>query len=101
MAKVFLSVRPDFGINFVSTWAGNWLGSKVIPINSGWFKPQHFGSVFTKSYGQKILSQTAVGAGLSGVVNFTRKFDWGSVDWSSLVPTIPAPVVPALPIYWR
>lgn len=37
--------------------------------------------MFTKSYGQKILLQTAIGARLSGVVNFVRKFDWSSLNW--------------------
>ena len=65
----------NFGINFVTTFAGNWLGSKLIPTNSGWFQPKKFLSVFMKPYGQKILLQTAIGAGLSGTVNFAGKFD--------------------------
>ncbi len=89
----------DLGINFVTTLAGNWIGSKLIPTNSGWFKPQKFLSVFTKSYGQKILLQTAIGAGLSGTVNFARKFDWSKVDWKKLVPPIPVPVVPLYPYF--
>ena len=87
----------DLGINFVTTFAGNWLGSKLIPTNSGWFEPRKFLSVFTKPYGQKILLQTAIGAGLSGIVNFARKFDWSSVDWNKIVPVIPVPVVPLYP----
>ena len=79
----------DLGLNFVSTLAGNYLGSKIIPTNPGWFQPKKFLSVFTKSYGQKILLQTAIGAGLSGTVNFVRKY-----DWSKYKPIIPVPVVP-------
>ena len=63
----------DLGLNFVTTLAGNYLGGKMIPTNPGWFQSQKFLSVFTKSYGQKILLQTAIGVGLSGTVNFIRK----------------------------
>ena len=79
----------DLGLNFVTTLAGNYLGGKMIPTNPGWFQPQKFLSVFTKSYGQKILLQTAIGAGLSGTVNFIRKN-----DWSKYKPIIPMPVLP-------
>ena len=66
----------DFGINFATTFVGNWIGAKIIPTNSGWFKPQKFLSVFLKPYGQKILLQTAIGAGVSAMINFLRKFKW-------------------------
>ena len=66
----------DFGINFATTFVGNWIGAKIIPTNSGWFKPQKFLSVFLKPYGQKILLQTAIGAVLSPIINFLRKFKW-------------------------
>ena len=84
----------DFGLNFATTLAGNYLGSKMVPTNSGWFQPQKFLSVFTKSYGQKFLLQTAIGAGLSGTVNFIRKN-----DWSKYKPIIPVPVVPLYPLF--
>ena len=66
----------DLKLNFVTTLAGNYLGGKIIPTNPRWFKPQKFLSAFTKKYGQKILLQTAIGACLSGVINFIRKYDW-------------------------
>ena len=84
----------DLGLNFVTTLAGNYLGGKMIPTNPGWFQPQKFLSVFTKSYGQKILLQTAIGAGLSGTVNFIRKN-----DWSKYKPIIPMPVLPLYPLF--
>ena len=84
----------DLGINFVTTFAGNWLGAKLIPTNGGWFKPQKFLSVFMKPFGQKILLQTAIGAGLSAGVNFVKKFDWSSIDWKKFVPVIPVPTIP-------
>ena len=84
----------DLGLNFLTTLAGNYLGGKMIPTNPGWFQPQKFWSVFTKPYGQKILLQTAIGAGLSGTVNFIRKN-----DWSKYKPIIPVPVVPLYPLF--
>ena len=87
----------DLGINFVTTFAGNWLGSKLIPTNGGWFKPQKFLSVFTKPYGQRILLQTAIGAGLSGTVNFERKYDWSNEDFKTFFPVIPIPIVSLYP----
>ena len=84
----------DLGLNFVTTLAGNYLGGKMIPTNPGWFQPQKFLSVFTKSYGQKILLQTAIGAGLFGTVNFIRKN-----DWSKYKPIIPMPVLPLYPLF--
>ena len=66
-------IALDLGINFATTSIGNLIGAKCIPTNSGWFKPKKFLSVFFKPYGQKILLQTAIGAGISGVVNLIRK----------------------------
>ena len=64
----------SLGLNFVTTFAGNFIGSELIPINAGWFKPQKFLSVFTKPYGQKILMQSLIGSGLSGTLNFAIRF---------------------------
>ena len=94
-----LGTALDLGLNFATTFAGNWIGSKLVPTNAGWFKPQKFLSVFTKPYGQKILLQTVIGAGLSAGVNFVRKFDWSSVDWKKFIPVIPVPVVPTYPYF--
>ena len=84
----------DLGLNFVTTLAGNYLGGKMIPTNPGWIQTQKFWRVFTKPYGQKILLQTAIGAGLSGIVNFIRKN-----DWSKYKPIIPMPVLPLYPLF--
>ena len=59
-----------------------------------WIQPQKYLSVFTKSYGQKILLQTTIGARLSGTVNFIKKN-----DWSKHKPIIP--VVPLYPLFYR
>lgn len=66
-------IALDLGINFATTSIGNRIGAKCIPTNPGWFKPQKLLSVFFKPYGQKILLQTAIGAGISGIVNLIRK----------------------------
>ena len=64
----------DLGINFASSLVGNFIGGKVIPTNAGWFQTKKFMSVFTKSYGQKLLLQTVVGAGISGLTSLYRAF---------------------------
>ena len=84
----------DFGINFATTFAGNYIGSKLISINSGWFQPKKFLSVFTKSYGQKILLQSSIGAGLSGIVNLIKKFDFNRLELKDFIPNIPVPMIP-------
>ena len=84
----------DLELNFATTLVGNYIGSKLIPTNSGWFQPKKFFSVFTKPYGQKILLQNAIGAILSGIVNFIRKN-----DRSKNKPVIPVPIAPLYPIF--
>lgn len=66
----------DLGINFTSILVGNYIGGKLVKINTGWFQPQKFLSVFTKTYGQRILTQAVIGSGLSGGVNFARQYNW-------------------------
>ena len=85
----------DLGLNFVTTLAGNYLGGKMIPTNPGWFQTQKFLSVFTKSYGQKILLQTAIGAGLSGTVNFVRTYNKEKLKPVVPDPNLPATIIPA------
>ncbi len=90
----------DLSINFVTTLAGNYIGSKIFPTKSIWFQTQKWQSVLTKPNGQKILLQTIVGAGLSGTINFARKFDWSSIIKyiKPFKPIIPLPVVPSYPM---
>ena len=71
-----LQTSTDFGINAVTTFGGNWIGAKLVPINSAWFKPQGFTRVFIKPYGQYILQQAIIGAEISALVNLARKTDW-------------------------
>ena len=80
----------DLGLNYFTTVAGNYLGHKLIPTNAGWFKPQHFLSAFAKPYGQKVIAQTLIGAGLSGIINFIRKFDWSTFE--SILPAYTVPL---------
>ena len=87
--KVGWNVLLDLGLNFATTLAGNYFGGKLVPINSGWTKPQLFKSIFIRPYGQKILGQTAIGAWLSGTVNFIRKYDWSIFESILPVYTVP------------
>ena len=91
----------ELGHNFALTFVGNWIGATMIPINAGWFKPQKFFSVFTGSYGKKILTQTTIGAGFSGTINFIRKVDWEKIDWEKIAPVIPTPIIPIHPYFLR
>jgi RHS repeat-associated protein len=87
--KVGWNVLLDLGLNFATTLAGNYLGGKLVPINSGWTKPQWFKSIFIRPFGQKILAQTAIGARLSGTVNFIRKYDWSIFESILSAYTVP------------
>lgn len=49
-------------LNFGGNLLGNFLGAKLIPVNSGWFQPKHLLSLFTKPYGQRLLAQVGIGA---------------------------------------
>lgn len=71
----FSNAMESFTFNFLATFAGNWIDSKLIPINSGQYKSKKLLSVFIKPYGQKVLIQTAIGAGVSSVANFVSKFN--------------------------
>ena len=48
-----------------------------------------FWSVFTKPYGQKILLQNRIGAGLFGTINFIKKNDWSKHKFIITVPVLP------------
>ena len=87
----FGSFTSDLAINFGTAAVGNYIGGKLIPTNRGWFQPKKFLSVFTKSYGQKILLQSTIGSGISGAVNYFRKNE------RDIIPIIPVPVVPLYP----
>ena len=55
--------------NFASNLAGNYIGAKLIPINTGWFQPQHLSSFFMKSYGQRLIAQQVIGSTSSFLLN--------------------------------
>ena len=74
----FSDSMKSFTFNFLVAFARNWIGSELIPVNSGQYKSKKLLSVFIKPYGQKFLMQTAIGAGVSSVVNFVSKFNWES-----------------------
>ena len=46
------SILTDLYLNFGTTLIGNYVGAKLVFINSGWFKPQKFISAFINPFGQ-------------------------------------------------
>ena len=60
----------DFGLSYVSNIMANLAADALVNINSGWFEPKKFISVFTKTYGRKLLLQNVVGEVFAGVFNF-------------------------------
>ena len=86
-----VAVFKDLGNNFLSNTIGNFIGAKLIPTNPGWFQPQKFISVFTKSYGQKLLSQTAIGSIYTAIANYLKE------DMNWLKYTL-VPVGPIMPV---
>ena len=76
----------NLGVNFTTSLAGNYIGGKIIPTNAGWFQPKKILSVFTKPYGQKIMSQTAIGAGISFIANSNKKNE--EEDSASKIPDL-------------
>jgi hypothetical protein len=71
--KSWKQLGKDILINTAGNWLGNYLGSKAIKTNDGWFQPKHFKSIFTGSYGKKIIAQTGIGGVISGIINLLRK----------------------------
>ena len=63
----------DVILNTVVNTAGNYLGSKTIKINGGWFQPKHFKSIFTGSFGKKLIAQAGIGGVINGITNLIRK----------------------------
>lgn len=70
--KIGWYILRDLAVNFGGTLIGNYIGVKLIYTNNNWFKPQKFISIFTKSYGQKIIVQSIIGSFVSGAINYIR-----------------------------
>ena len=68
-----LKVIGDTGINGTFNYLANFGASKMVPTNPGWFIPKKFISYFTKSYGQKMMAQTALSGGISNAINIFWK----------------------------
>ncbi len=64
----------NFFFNSAATFAGNYLGSKLIYINGSWFQPKHIVSFFTKSYGKKLLTQAGIGSLLNTIIDITVNY---------------------------
>ena len=64
-----LTVIGDTAINGTMNYIANKGAAELVPTNSGWFIPKKFLSYFTKSYGQKMMAQTAISGGISNILN--------------------------------
>jgi hypothetical protein len=69
----------DIAINTVKNSAINFVGDfygKVEPFKTDihWFQPTKLKSFFEKSYGQKIMLQTAMGAGINYLESMTEYY---------------------------
>ena len=71
--KSWKDLGKDIILNTAGNYLGNYLGNKAIKVNNGWFQPKHFKSIFTGSYGKKIIAQTGIGGVITGIVNLVRK----------------------------
>ena len=69
VGKSVLTVIGDTAINGTMNYIANKGAAKLVPTNSGWFIPKKFLSYFTKSYGQKMMAQTAISGGISNILN--------------------------------
>ena len=59
-------------VNFVANYIGNNVAGKIVKTNNGWFQPRKFSSVFTKSYGKKLIAQDFIGTQISSTHNFIK-----------------------------
>ncbi|HBP25561.1 MAG TPA: hypothetical protein DD618_01215 [Acholeplasmatales bacterium] len=62
----------DIILNTACNLAGNFLGGKAIKVGKTWFQPRHFKSIFTGSFGQKLIMQSGIGALLNGLINYIK-----------------------------
>jgi hypothetical protein len=62
----------DIILNSAANLAGNFLGSKMIKIGKTWFQPKHFKSIFTGSFGQKLIQQTGMASILNSIITWVR-----------------------------
>ena len=58
--------------NAAANVAGNYLGSKTVFINGGWYKPKYVASFLKGNYGKRLIAQTGLGALLNLIVNWIR-----------------------------
>ncbi|MDD4212144.1 MAG: hypothetical protein PHY42_01950 [Bacilli bacterium] len=63
----------DIILNAAVNTVGNYSGNKAIKINGGWFQPKHFKSIFTGSYGKKLIAQVGIGGVINGIANLIKK----------------------------
>ena len=76
VASSVANVAVSTGTGAITAGITGQLSSKIIKINSGWFKPQKFVSSFAGKYAQKVLTQTAVQGGL--IAGFNTIKHWSA-----------------------
>ena len=78
----------DFILNTASYYMGNYIGSKAIKTNNGWFQAKYVKSFFTGSYGKRINAQVGLGSAISAVITrikdgLSEKYGKGKLSWLS------------------
>lgn len=59
-------------MNMTSNVVGNFVGSRLVFINGGWWQPKRLGSFFMASYGKKLIAQTGIGAVMSYLITLVE-----------------------------
>jgi len=70
--KNWRQLGVDIIMNSACNLAGNFLGGKAIKVGKTWFQPKYFKSIFTGSFGQRLVAQAGIGSLLSGVINYIK-----------------------------
>ena len=68
------SFFANLGINFAAYAIGNLVGGGVAPITNGMSQPTTLLSLFTQTYGQRLIIQTLIGGYFSFAINVGRAF---------------------------
>lgn len=67
--KSWKQLTLSFIYNSIGYYIGNYLGSKAIKVNGGWFQPKYVKSFLTKSYGKRLISQTGFGSAYTYIID--------------------------------
>lgn len=67
--KSWKQLTLSFIYNGIGYYIGNYVGSKAIKVNGGWFQPKYVKSFLTKSYGKRLISQTGFGSAYTYIID--------------------------------